>query len=428
MTKSDDKIRAPRILAGEGKKQGSVSHWICNILIYIGVMVLPGVSHAGPFDELKTGNGPLPNPHVDRPGLHQTVVDPVFGTTIMRITDPSQYPRQDRIRHFYSKSEPFNADGTRAVLAGSTGVTLLYDTKTWEPLGPLHVVTSDPEIQWHPTDPNRFYYMSFAGNSRNVRAMYQYDIKSGKRTLLRDFKRYDSASGQGEGNMDRNGRYYALVGRRKGEPVDAFVYDVLKDRVSRRIPVTQRMVSDWISVSPSGKYVVTMGRDRSRVYDIHMNHLRDLPYGSFGHGDICQLADGSEALVYDGADYQLNHNRNINITDLATGKTTIGVRIGWKSTPHVSCRNLDLPGWALISTQGPDPRYPNHDFEIFWLKLDGSGEVRRVAHHHSDRDKGGYFAEQQAVTNRDGSEIIFASNWDDRTVCDYLIKLRPTSK
>ena len=192
MTKTDDTIGVPQLPAGEGKIQGSVPRGVYNILILILLIVLPGVSHAGPFDELKTGNELLPNPHVDRPGLHQTVVDPVFGTTIMRITDPSQYPRQDRIRHFYSKSEPFNADGTRAVLAGSTGVTLLYDTKTWEPLGTLHVVTSDPEIQWHPTDPNRFYFMSFAGNSRNVRAMYEYDIRSGKRTLLRDFKRYDS--------------------------------------------------------------------------------------------------------------------------------------------------------------------------------------------------------------------------------------------
>ena len=101
------------------------------------------------------------------------------------------------------------------------------------------------------------------------------------------------------------------------------------------------------------------------------------------------------------------------------------VRIGWGSTPHVSCRNLDLPGWALISTQGPDKKYPNHDFEIFWLKLDGSGEVRRVAHHFSSRDRGGYFAEQHAVTNRDGTKVVFASNWGGNKVSDYLVELRP---
>jgi hypothetical protein len=388
----------------------------------LGVSVAWGA--APPFAQLLNDHTVHKQPNIPAPALHQTIRDPVFGTFITRITDPSQVPKVSRIRHYYSKSDPFNADSTRAIMVGSNGSTWLYDARTWEPITQLSVRSSDPEIQWHRTDPNVFYYMRKTSDSRGVRAMYRFDIRNESQTMLRDFSDYDLASGEDEGNMDKAGRYYALVGYRNKKAVEAFVYDVLNDKVSRRIPVENKMVSDWISVSPSGRYVVMMGKDRSRIYDINMNHLRDLPEGSFGHGDICLLEDGSEALVYDGADHQLNHDRNINIADLATGRVTIGVRIGWDSTPHVSCRNLDLPGWALISTQGPDRRYPNHDFEIFWLKLDGSREVRRVAHHHSDRDDGGYFAEQHAVTNRDGTKIVFASNWDPRRVSSYLIDLR----
>ena len=201
------------------------------------------------------------------------------------------------------------------------------------------------------------------------------------------------------------------------------MYDVVNNTMSQKIEVTDKMADDWISVSPSGKYVVMMGGDRSRVYNIRMKLLHELPKGSFGHADLCLKADGSEAMVFDGADLELDHNRNINMADLATGKLSALVRIGWGTTPHVSCRNLDLPGWALISTQGPDGKYPNHDFEIFWVKLDGSGEVRRVAHHHSSRKDGGYFAEQHAVSNRSGTRIVFASNWGGETVADYLIEL-----
>lgn len=376
-----------------------------------------------PFAGLLADHAVRPAPDIPAPALHQTIKDPVFGTFITRITDPVQLPGLSRIRHYYSKSDPFNADGTRAIMFGSNGSTWLYDARSWKPIKQLRVGTSDPEIQWHPTDPNQFYFMGRAGSSSDVRAMYRYDINSDARTLLRDFDDYEVASGQNEGNMDKAGRYYALVGRRNKEPVAAFVYDVINDKVSRRVPVARRMVTDWISVSPSGRYVVMMGKDRSRIYDIEMNPLRELPEGSFGHGDLCLTEDGRDVLVYDGADHQLDHNRNINIADLATGRVTIGVRIGWESTPHVSCRNLDLPGWALISTQGPDKRYPNHDFEIFWLKLDGSREVRRVAHHHSSRDDGGYFAEQHAVSNRDGSKIVFASNWQRRRVSSYLVDL-----
>ena len=57
------------------------------------------------------------------------------------------------------------------------------------------------------------------------------------------------------------------------------------------------------------------------------------------------------------------------------------------------------------------------------MRLDGSGEVRRVAHHYSDRKNGGYFAEQHAVSNRYGDKIIFSSNWGKGDTGDYLIDL-----
>lgn len=377
-----------------------------------------------PFNTLLNDHKVRTPPKVPVPPLHQEIRDPVFGTAVMRITDPSQLSGKSRIRHFYSKSNPFNADETRVIMYASDGEIVLYDTATWRPIKSLDVNDSEPEIQWHPTDPNIFYLMDDSSGE----AMYRYDVRTDSQKLVKSFREYENARGQNEGNMDKSGRYYAMIGSRNDKPVEAFVYDLVNDKTSKRIPVNERMSADWISVSPGGRYVVMMGSDRSRVYDINMNHLHDLPKGSFGHGDICHLADGSEALVYDGADHELDRNRNINIADLATGKVRIGVRIGWKSTPHVSCRNLNLPGWALISTSGPDDKYPNHDLEIFWLKLDGSGEVRRVAHHRSSRKRGGYFAESQAVTNRDGSKIIFASNWDGMIINDYLIDLRKTPR
>lgn len=390
-----------------------------------GIVWLSGLSHAAadPFAGLLTDGRYRPVPHIPQPALHESYVDPVFGVRVLRITDPGQVSNVSRIRHYYSKANPFNADETRAIFHGSDGSSWLYDTRTWTPIKSLRLRSSDPEIQWHPTDPHLFYHMEFVDNSPNVRAFQLYDIRTDASRVLRDFSEYETARGRLEGNMDRQGRYYALIGKR-GKKHEAFVYDVLANRVSRRLAIDEEQGDDWISVSPGGKYVVMMGGDRTRVYDIDMNHLRDLPKGSFGHADLCLRADGSEVMVFDGADLTLDGNRNINMVELATGRISILARIGWGTTPHVSCRNLDLPGWALISTQGPDGRYPNRDFEIFWVKLDGSREIRRVAHHHSSRKAGGYFAEQHAVTNRTGTKIVFASNWEgDAPISAYLIEL-----
>ena len=396
-----------------------VAKWLT--ILSISLVVMPV---SADFNKLRTGHDIYIPTESKMPELHKGYIDPVFGTNILRITSPSQVKGLTRIRHYYSKSNPFNADESRAIMFGSDGSKWLYDTKTWEPLGSLKIISSDPEIQWHPTEPDIFYHMDFVKNSSDVRGFYKYNIKTNDKVLLRDFSNYDTARGRLEGNLDKNGRYYALIGY-KDKKREIFVYDINTNTVSKTLSVTERMAGDWISVSPSGKYVVMMGGGRSRIYDIKMNLLHELPKGTYGHADLCIGSKAEDHMVFDGADYQLDGNRNINIVNLKTGKITKLVRIGWRSTPHVSCRNFDKPGWALISTQGPDKKYPNHDFEIFWVRMDNSGEVRRVAHHHSSRENGGYFAEQHAVTNRSGSKIIFTSNWGKGSISDFLITNNP---
>lgn len=356
------------------------------------------------------------------PPLLKPFKDPTSGATIMRVTDLSQSPGASRLRHYYSKQQPWNADRTRVVIWRQDGATLLYDAVRWKPLSVLQLQSSDAEIQWHPTNPRLFYFMDFVGNSPNVRGLHVYDVERNSRKLLKDFPEYETVRGQLEGNLDREGRYYALIGR-KGTRREAFVLDLQSLEAGNRIQVTERQSDDWISMSPSGKYVVMMGGDRSRVYSRDMQLLRELQLGSFGHADLCTRADGREVMVYDGADRQLDDNRNINEVDLETGRERILARIGWGTTPHVSCRNLDRPGYALVSTQGPDERYSARDFQIFWVSLDERPTVRFVAHHHSDREEGGYFAEQHAVPSRDGSLIMFASNWGNGPPLDYVIDL-----
>ena len=53
--------------------------------------------------------------------------------------------------------------------------------------------------------------------------------------------------------------------------------------------------------------------------------------------------------------------------------------------------------------------------EVFWLKIDGSQQVKRIAHHHSDltikNDSKDYFAEPHATSSWDGTVVLFASIW-----------------
>lgn len=369
----------------------------------------------------------VPVVDVPRPPLKSAIKDPAFGAKVTRITDITQVPGVERLRHYYSKRNPFNADGSRAVMSSSDGYHWLYDTNTWETIRYLPLQSSDAEVHWHPVDKDKIFLVDF-GSEYNISRMFWLNASSGEKTLLLDMEQHGfvNASGMMEGNPDKDMTSYAVAGKTKDGSTGMALVDINKGQMIARRTIDPGWVDDWISVSPSGKYIVAMGKGYSRIFDRQLKLLHTLPEGSYGHGDICLTPSGREALVFDGADLQLNGDRNINIAWLDSGELEIGARIGWRATPHVSCRNFDFPGWALISTQGSDSwrhDYSNLDFEIFWLKLDGSGEVRRLAHHHSSRERGGYFAEQHAVTNRDGTRIIFASNWDGNQIDAYLIEL-----
>lgn len=395
-----------------------------------GLVLFCAVAYSQPdLDVFRADKKVVAASKVKRPPLHKEIVDPNFGARITRVSDISQVEGVERLRHYYAKRNPFNADESRAVLISSDGYNWVYDTQSWEPIGYLPLQSSDAEVHWHPEDKDKIFLVDF-GSNYNISRMFWLNAATGKKTLLLDLEKegFITASGMMEGNPDKAMSVYAVAGktREDSNKMAVALVDINAGKVIAKKEVNPRWVSDWISVSPSGKYVVAMGKERTRIFDRQLNVLRTLPEGSYGHGDLCLTPSGREALVFDGADLQLNADRNINIAWLDSGEIEIGARIGWSATPHVSCRNLDFPGWALISTQGRDSwrnDYPNLDFEVFWLKLDGSGEIRRLAHHHSSRESGGYFAEQHAVTNKDGTKILFASNWDGDEVGEYLIQL-----
>jgi len=414
-------------------KKSISMHWlepfamIRTLLCALACLAVPAAWAEPDLDGFRSDLKPVAVSVMPRPGLHKPVIEPDFGARLMRITDATQIKGVERVRQYYAKRNPFNADQSLAILIASDGINWLYDTQSWTPVKRIPVSSSDAELHWHPTDPRRLLALDF-GSGYNLSRLFWVDVETGNKTLLADLEKsgFVSASGLMEGNPDKALSRYAVAGKTRSGGFALALIDLASGKLLHRRSVEEEWITDWVSVSPSGKYVVAMGKSRTRIFNDKLELLRTLPEGSYGHGDLCMAADGREVLVFDGADYQLNGNRNINIAWLETGEMQIGTRIGWSATPHVSCRNLAFPGWALVSTQGAAGRrndYPNLDFEIFWLKLDGSGEVRRIAHHRSSREKGGYFAEQHAVTSQDGTRIIFASNWGEDEVDAFLLTL-----
>lgn len=372
----------------------------------------------------------LPEPTLAKPALGAQYADPVFGTKIKRLTD-AKSQGSEGIVCYYSKLNPFNADETKILVYGRGGYWFLYNIDgAFAGKIPVWNSQTDPQPRWHPANPNVMYWF-------DANKIIEYNIATSQKNIVAEFPQYTFVTNHDEGNYSVDGRWIGLAGRHwpwfTGLQ-EFFVYD-LKERkvVSPKIAGTGHNV-DWVSISPQGNYFVVLTEGDAKptevspwrwsgldVYDVPAMQIRPLAYYRYtDHADMGIDADGAEIYVTDNAEDAFPDNlRHIEKYRLADGKKTDLLGMDWSLGRYVSCRNFAAPGWAIISTEAKPELSQRVSFEdeIFALKLDGSGEVRRVAHHRSQRYSHGdysydnYWDQPNAAISRSGKYILFSSNW-----------------
>ena len=401
-------MNTPNSRCRKGDKRCVVS---TSIIIFF-VFLLNAYGQTYPPDisvsSINWGNYQIPT---NVPNYLQPFTDPVTNNTVTRISDESVFGCDcSELRHRYAKNQPWNADGTLIMTDGSPSKIL--DGNTYQVL-----YESNTKALWSNTEPN--YTYDAAANSAFVKK----NIVTGVTTTLRTFSNYSSISvGNNEGNLSNDDRYVALIGT-SGANKTVIIYDILNDNIiSTRSLGTANI--DWVSVSQSGNFVVISGyADGSgpnqgiKSYDKFMNNERHL-YNGRPHGDIGYDAQGNEVYVaYQGINgYSLSYARLDNGVKQGlfpyTGAN--GDRGLWGG--HISTRNINRPGWAYVSEQGHPSDINRYEAtrEIFAIKLDNSQTIERFAKHNSNLNANAAYNHQaHGVPNRDGTRVIFASNWDD---------------
>jgi hypothetical protein len=205
---------------------------------------------------------------------------------------------------------------------------------------------------------------------------------------------------------------------------------VVVDLVAKKIVATWANAGgpDWVSMSPSGKYVIVqwVNGQGTRVYNRDTLSYLHTAFSDAAHSDFAYDAEGNEVIVYHATSSQaiveLGSPSGCPVAQarLSDGKKTRLLDVGWGwFTPHFSgLASREHPGWVLMSTY-TTPQNAQHPYsrEVLWLKLDGSKTVRRIAHHHSDQSRPSgqpkdYWAEPQATSSWDGSTVLFSSVWE----------------
>jgi hypothetical protein len=368
------------------------------------------------------------------PAAGGTLVDPTFGTIILRVTDERDGKSNETP---YSYWPSFNKDSTRLYVK-SDDQSLLFGfdpenfgvttrRKLFQRTLPEGGYPWADDVIWSGTDPNTVY--CHAGLR-----IYSYNVVVNNFELVHDF------AGQVPGDtiwqmsrsLDDDTFAFHLKSSRNNYKVVG--YAAWKRSANSLYAMNETEVNE-VQVDKTGRYlVVTMELPdppppppdsgiEVRVVDLQTKQITDLKDGgpdfAPGHHDC-----GRGSIV--GAD---NWNNRYTFRKLATPhqfNTTVSFEKDWSLSGHVSLL-ADDESWALVSTFLANKLPSSGVFkdELFLAATDGSGRVRRLAHHHSVyRD---YADTPRANISRDGRFVAFTSNWGSTTRRDVFVVRIPQS-
>ncbi len=379
---------------------------VAALLLIAASLLPPAEVIAQTYPPTTVYDGPKTVPSQAQPGYKQSYIDPVFGTKVTRISDPSMGGNEWSWQNTYSKTPAWNSDMTKIVLGYGS---FILDATTYNVISFSGI---RDEARWSSVDPNIIFYISGGGSGGNQ--FRKLNVTTGADILLHTFPQ-NIGMGPGEGNLSVGDGWVVLT-----HGTSATLYDIQNNVVvaTRNVGNDAAGVLDWISMSPSGNYIVAIGPAGSafgvRVYDrVNFGNLGIAPrqIDTDGrHADLGYDASGAEVYVADCPMEQIRLDNGVRRNLLP------GTAYFWQCG-HTSTRNYNLPGWSLYSDGG----------EVYAIKLDGSGTVRRFAHTHSTADD--YLSAVKATFSPDGSKVIWNSDWGDpaATAYAYVAEMPGTS-
>jgi hypothetical protein len=356
-----------------------------------------------------------------------TLVDPVFGTTIMRVTDEADTTSAGTA---YSYWPSFNKNSTQLMAHYADGSLLIYqfDPNAFR-LGSKHIVDAPPASEggfgvttfedaiWSGNYPDKFFVHRGA-------ALFAYDVARHRYAKVFDLTSDLPA-----------GYYFFQMSRSIDDDLFAFTLRDAKYQVAgylayqlstRRILHQARVKKlDEVQLDKMGRYLVVKTGEQGRgAIEVEVIDLR---------------TGRTEALRDDAPDYAPGHSDNgtgiviggENWTPRWLGRqlatphqsyTVLDSRGVWDNDGHVSML-ADNEDWALLSLFGT-AKSGLFRREILQVTTDGSQRLRRLAHHYSIFRN--YQDTPRANISRDGRFIAFSSNWGGRARQDlFVLRITP---
>jgi lysophospholipase L1-like esterase len=360
----------------------------------------------------------IPSVSVDIPSYMQSYQEAIFDTNVTKITDRAS---QTGNFHPYPKQgSAWNSDMT-IIRMGYR----LYDADTMIefPLtqtrnnSQAYAILGSPasgaaDIRWSKTNPNLMYVLD--SSQKYVKVEINSDKNDTTFTTMIDFSSHGYSkvsTGNNEGNLDYDDKYIVFAAKKDAnDTVFAMLYELEQADVNWTKTVPHGLWDnddyfDWISITPLGDSILLSASNHIYLYDINLSNEIVLE-NEANHGDMGIDINGNPVYVQ----FIFSGEQGIWSYNLKTAQK-LKLLPSKYNGGHITCRNYFHPGWCYINTSQEGHK------EVFALKLDNaSGTVRRFAQTHVSLQNREC---TQVNVSPDGSQILFASDWNSGSVEDY---------
>lgn len=352
-----------------------------------------------------------------KPAVGKPYVDPIYETQLRRLTsaDGTRFNRNT-----YSRRQAENADGTLFMTYHGEAEYRVYERVSLE-LVRILGVHPDGEPQWHPS--NADLVRSVAGPNAYVGDLrwYETSVRSGTTSVIADLTtrivdRFPTAlymKDQAEGSPSADGNRMAwTIFDTNERPIGIVSYDVSNDQILGFLDLADAPDDagplDWVSMSPTGDYVMAGHWNATLVYEADLTNGRRVN-NKGDHSDIALAADGTDRYVY--IDFSADRDGGwLVAVDLTTLERTrlVDLYDDANTSIHVSGKGYDRPGWVVVSTYNCKVAGAWSCEKIMLVDIGGTGRIYDLAHTYNCGD--GYWTETHAVVNRSFTRVYFNSD------------------
>jgi len=367
-----------------------------------------------------------PSASQSEPAFGDSYIDPAYGLTVRKVSDAAGTRFN---RNIYSRIQPENADGSMFMTYHGNAEYRIYDRQSLALVRALPEVDPDSEVQWHPTDPDKIRFTSGRDSFFGSLQLLEMDITdpNASSKVIIDlagrlpWPNVDPAGDQGtgfitdaaEGSPSADGNRYAwLVIDRNETLVGMVTVDISTDTILGTLGVAdwaEYGEPDHVSMSPSGKYVVSSHDFGTLAFDVDFTNRREL-HNTSEHSDIGINAAGNDAYLFINFD-----NGALTAIDLETDSRTELFNVFDENTDtsiHVSGKAFDRPGWAVVSTyfcRAQDGASGWACNKVFIVEMAANPRILNLAHTYNCGQD--FWTEPHAVPSRDLRRVYYNSDW-----------------